>query len=332
MRERASSRADRGFSLIELAIAVVAALVVSGAVFGLLGVGQYAFRREPEPVDRHQSARLAMAMITQDVSRAGLNLPPFVQAFADNLNAAGPTAPTGVASDEIEIIGLTDCPAVAVCRSSGTTVATRERLPRCLTLPSLVALWDSLQAGVYWANEPDGAAAISCAGGGGGSNGHVVMAQGQDRFGSPPGGPTFNPEHMAQVLVVRYRVAADADGVSSLWRSAHNGIESSPQSSWQLVARGIEDLQVRYRNATGWQEQPGAVTCGTSCAAPTQADYDRIVRQVRVSISARSAAANLQGQTASLAGGSAVLGQLQQDVTPRAALIALAGSDTGRWF
>jgi hypothetical protein len=139
---------------------------------------------------------------------------------------------------------------------------------------------------------------------------------------------------MGTISVARYRIQVDAEGVPNLWRSAFGGEDlPSGQSSWQLVARGLEDLQVRYENAAGWQDTPGVVTCGTGtgCTSPTAGDYDRIIRTVRITLSARTIAPNLQGATSSAAG-TAVRGQLVTDVTPRAALMALtAGSGTTRW-
>jgi len=330
------SRRDRGFSLVELMIALVVTLVVSGAIFGLLTGGKNAFRREPELSDRQQNIRIAMASINQDVARGGLNLPPFVQAFADALDGTGPAGANGPASDEIEILTLTDCLQLSVCGPmSGTQVTTSEQLPQCMTLPSLVALWDANQAGVYWAEPPGAATTSSCPGtpGSGNLNGHATIPHGQSRFVNPPGGPGFNPLYMAQISVVRYRIQVDADGTPNLWRSAFGGEPVNGQSSWQLVARGIEDLQFSYLNAAGWQNRPGIVACSmTPCTAPTQADYDRIIRQVRVTLQARAMGVNLQGQTTSVAGGNAVRGQLQQEITPRAALIALTGTGTGRWY
>ena len=43
-----SNQGASGFSLIELTIAMVVTLIVSGAIFGLLTGGKTAFRREPE--------------------------------------------------------------------------------------------------------------------------------------------------------------------------------------------------------------------------------------------------------------------------------------------
>jgi hypothetical protein len=52
----------------------------------------------------------------------------------------------------------------------------------------------------------------------------------------------------------------------------------------------------------------------------TTNDWTSIVRQVRITLSARAAAANLQGQTTAAGGApNAVRGQLSTTITPRAA-------------
>lgn len=369
-------RREQGFSLIELMIAMVATLVIAGAVMQLVGAGQGAFRREPEVSDRQQNIRMAMSMIQQDVHGAGLGLPPFVQAFTTGLNAIGPTAPSGGRTDELEILALSACPSLDICRADGTGVTTTEALPACYGMPSLVALWNDNETGVFWgkepgASEPHSPCNVSGGGtgsgggnsggsggqgggnngngnggnnsgetsGGGGSgstsdsSGHVVLPHGQDRFHNPPGGPGFTPTKIGIISVMRYRVVVDSDGVPNLWRSAFGGSNINGQASWQLVARGIEDLQVTYRNAGGWNNVPGNVGCGANCGAPGTTEFSRIVRQVRVTLSARSTAANLQGQTTAPSGPSAVRGNLQQDITPRAALLALENATgTNKWY
>ena len=92
-----------------------------------------------------------------------------------------------------------------------------------------------------------------------------------------------------------------------------------------MIGRGVEDLQVEYLNAAGWQDVPGPITCGASCNPPGQAALDSVIRRVRVRLSARAAAANLQGQTTS-AVGSAVRGQLVTEIAPRPAISTL-----GQW-
>jgi hypothetical protein len=377
-----AGRRDGGFSLVELMIAMVATLVITGAVVQLVGAGKGAFRREPELVDRQQNVRMAMALITEDVRAAGLGLPSFAQSFTDGLDALGPNGPTGAKTDEIEILTMSACPTLDVCSSTGTTVTTWESLPQCYGFPTLVALWNQQDTGIFWAEAPgSGGGTNSCdasggttgstgggnsggqgnqnnnKGGDGGStdpgttttttttstdstssgstadkNGHTVIPHGKDRFHNPPGGPGFDPEKMGIISVMRYRVVVDAEGMPNLWRSAFGGSDVNGQSSWQLVARGIEDLQVSYLTGGGWSDTPGIVTCGANCAAPTDTEFGRIVRQVRIVLTSRTAATNLQGATAS-ATVSAVRGNLQSEIAPRAALMALNSSNgAARWY
>jgi prepilin-type N-terminal cleavage/methylation domain-containing protein len=367
------ARREQGFSLIELMVAMVATLVIAGAVMQLVGAGNNAFRREPEISDRQQNIRMAMAMIQRDVQSAGLGLPAFAQAFTNSLNGIGPTGPTGTPTDELEILTMTECPILTVCQSSGTTVTTWEELPACYGFPTLVALWNDTETGIFWGDAPGnggGSNACNASGGttgtgsGGGNsggkggknnnsssggntsgqssdggtgntgdkNGHVVLPHGQDRFANPPGGPGFDPTQMGIISVMRYKIIVDADGVPNLWRSSFGGSNVNGQSSWQMVARGVEDLQVTYRNSAGFADLPGVVGCGANCAAPTVADYNKIIRQVRVVLSARATGNNLQGATTSVAGGTRIRGQLQQEMTPRAALLALTGAGAGRYY
>ena len=48
---------QRGFSLIELTVAMTVTLIITGAMFQLLTAGKSAFRREPELSDRQQNIR-----------------------------------------------------------------------------------------------------------------------------------------------------------------------------------------------------------------------------------------------------------------------------------
>src|SRR5262249_40561309 len=81
------------------------------------------------------------------------------------------------------------------------------------------------------------------------------------------------------VQVVRYQIARDADQVPNLWRSATGGrsqvdgyaaVANPPGAAWQMVARGIEDMQVQYTDGTGGGlDQPQAID---PAAAPPQWD------------------------------------------------------------
>ena len=104
-------RDDRGFSLVELTVALVVTLIVTGAIYGLLAGGQSAFRREPELADRQQNIRVAMDLIMKDISNAGSGLPGFVQVFTPGLDSCS-GCPAGGATmglggnrtDELEML------------------------------------------------------------------------------------------------------------------------------------------------------------------------------------------------------------------------------------
>jgi len=99
-QERIIVESERGFSLLEVLISIMITLIVMGAVFGLLTRGQKTFQREPEVADLQQSARTVLDLVTRDILQAGAGLPPEYPAFS-RINGAGDSAPT----DILEIIG-----------------------------------------------------------------------------------------------------------------------------------------------------------------------------------------------------------------------------------
>jgi prepilin-type N-terminal cleavage/methylation domain-containing protein len=100
-KERIIVESERGFSLIEVLISMVVTLIVMAAVFGLLTRGQRSFQREPEVADLQQSARTALDLVTKDILQAGAGLPPEFPSFSRVVNGAGDAAPT----DVLEVIG-----------------------------------------------------------------------------------------------------------------------------------------------------------------------------------------------------------------------------------
>ena len=101
-----TSRSDRGFSLVELMVAMLVTMIISSAIYGLMAGGQNAFRREPELSDRQQNIRVAMDMIMNDVANAGSGMPAFMQTFTPGLNAfaSAPMGLDGQRTDELEIM------------------------------------------------------------------------------------------------------------------------------------------------------------------------------------------------------------------------------------
>ena len=187
-------RKERGFSMVELMVAMTITLIVSGAIYGLLTSGSTAFRREPELADRQQNIRVAMDLISRDVYNAGASLPTYSQVFtrvdaaggpctgAEGLNGCGPEGTLGAtaannrgqgdaggkdastASDVLEIVSTDErCRAQSAC--SGTpavtgTVVLRGRLPSCLGLPGLLLLTDNTSFTIQPAVVGTGARAV----------------------------------------------------------------------------------------------------------------------------------------------------------------------------
>lgn len=371
MSERAMSTRNRGFgevgfSLIELMVAMVVTLIVSGAIYGLLAGGQNAFRREPELSDRQQNIRVAMDLIRSDVLGAGSGMVPFVQAFTDGLDGTGPapavgqaTGASGNPTDVLEIltndgtcqdVALATAPAAA----AGPYVS-NERLPACFpdnTRTGFVYVGagaaDRISYGVVLAtaDSPTGTAPFQLL-----PIDPVAAAVNPlaGFCGDVPGGGVPSPTCTRAVAmsVVRYVIARDPaePTVPCLWRSASGQFDSAgtvvatpPGGNWQMVARGIEDLQIRYWTGVSgsFVDAPGVVACTAPCAVPTLAELNTIVREVQVTLFSRALAPNLAGQTLAPGAPNAVRGQLTTTVSPRAALQARnlipPGSLTPDWF
>jgi prepilin-type N-terminal cleavage/methylation domain-containing protein len=350
-----------GFSMIELLVAMVMTLIVSGAIFGLLTGGQNAFRREPELTDRQQNIRIAMDLIKRDVAGAGAGMVPFVQAFTDITDgfggapttgySAGPIAGTG--TDVLEVLTASgQCPSVTLPAAPAATDATwssaaNENLPSCFpdnTAPNSFFYLGSGAAtdrGAYAVRMGRGDVAATTA------PFQIVLAGAAnlnptggtsagfcDVIGAPTGVSTACTV-LFPIDVVRYQVAPDPDDptLPALWRSrtgkfnnagADIGGPAAGAGNWEVVARGIEDLQVEYFRNGAWATTAGTVFCDAPCTAPVNADYNRLVRQVRVTLSARATGrGRIQGARTSGVAPTAIRGQLQAVITPRAALTPL---------
>ena len=353
-------RHESGFSLIELMIAMVVTLIVTGAIYGLLAGGNSSFRREPELSDRQQNTRVAMAMIESDIASAGMGLPAFVQVFTGasgalpgGLNGVGPNG-----EDALEIVvGLPQCPATPVCARLGDSGAfqvfdTPIALPACVGLAQPAAAVAAgtppsrLGAAIYGQTALIGpltndGAANTC--GGLNTVGTKVAVQNDQGppwwrpFQGAAPAPGTAPTSVVPVEVVRYVIATDPNDPTNpgdinfrhLWRSTTGGrtaagdyaedpVDDPPGGNWQLVARGINDLQVQYLDGDAvLKDMPGVF------ADATQTNL--IVRQVNVTLSSRVASANISGFSGTDMSDPAQirLGQLTGQVVPRQALLHL---------
>jgi prepilin-type N-terminal cleavage/methylation domain-containing protein len=120
--------------------------------------------------------------------------------------------------------------------------------------------------------------------------------------------------------VIRYRIRPGADGVPNLERfssATNSNFIAGGIQQFEILARGIDDLQVRYTNANN------ATTDDAPVVDQNQLDYGSVIHRVAVTLSSRSEARNVQGMTTAASGPTAIRGTLTSEGTPRAALVTL---------
>lgn len=372
-----------GFSLVELLVAMVVTLVVSGAIYGLLAKGQSSFRREPELADRQQNIRVAMDLMQRDISTAGIGVPAFVQVFSRNLDACTDTtrcpldglqyAPglTSGQPDEIEIIANPgNYEGEATCHYGGGSASHVTMVTGTTNVPVNTVILVFMADGTWSLVNADALSGSSSGAGqcpAGTPHADIKFNTGGDITGlnQPSGlcapGTTGTASSSASCVpiqvgrgeVVRYRIRQDAQGVPNLYRRASGSWGSAANPNWQLVARGIEDLQIEYRHLdpvtgvamTTWDANPPAAACDPAnptaaccdpgcilptcqqpagCIPPTNAGYATLVTEARVTLSSRSEALNVEGAAQSTTSGNKIRGSLTATTTPRMALFALS--------
>jgi prepilin-type N-terminal cleavage/methylation domain-containing protein len=334
---RASSRGSQaGFSLIELIVAMTVTLFISGAIVQLMIAGQDAFRKEPEASDRQQNTRVAMDIIARDVYRAGDGLPQIAQVFGNGLDG-------GAGPDQLLIFAGANCPTLAGCNTTNaagkiTSVTTRDLLvvdpsSTCYQLPAaaggpLVLLGQGRQWAMYRAQQKAPAATPKCAGSVEATPKNDLInfphPTGMTEWQSAGWDPTKSVDFVIQAEAVQYRINPDTEGIPNLERSADGGI------SWEILSRGIEDLQVQYQTAASaktappsWLDVPGLVTCDDLpahlCANPSPGETERVVQRVRIRLVSRVVGPNQLAANVA----AARRGELVSEVAPRAATYTL---------
>ncbi|MBN2371080.1 MAG: prepilin-type N-terminal cleavage/methylation domain-containing protein [Vicinamibacteria bacterium] len=333
-----SDSGQRGFSLTELLIAMVATLVVMGPVLALLWDGQNTFTREPEVSERQQNIRVSMDLIQSDLLCAGGRMGALVQVFTDGLDGAGWNG-----TDVIQFLSTQgDCPDVKVHQVGGSAVNVESNflLPDCYTRSNYVLLiYDTGSA--YWAwvqNLPAGA-----------KFDFALGRQPDPPYSAFAPGTNLNlyggdPVRVVSLNFIRYQIAPDPtdQNVPCLWKSTTAGLDSGfvfsspPGPAWELVARGIEDMQVQYINGVGWTvggpnspaswtDTPGLICGGAPCVPGNEAHLNSAVRQVRVTLRARAVSVD----AIRAVGGKGVQGMTRDEVlvsstTPREVLLVLS--------
>jgi type II secretory pathway pseudopilin PulG len=353
--------AQTGFSLVELLVAMVVTVFVVGAMFGLLTSGQSAFKTQPERTDRQQNIRSSMDLIMRDVGAAGIGMPTFMQVFAMNKDNIGPATAATVAgeqTDQLSIIANTEgFENEIACKYPGGNSTELFMMANATKVisnePVLVIMTDGTWTIRYVTSDP------STNSGGGGQNSpckgtphmrfQFTAGKAQDPSGmNQPGGlceeNTYGNAHVgvdgttpsadddvngtcavAYVSmgdIVEYRICvpgladcvAGEAGVPNLERRVN-------ASAWQVLARGIEDMQVQY------VQSDAAATVLPGAPQVKANDYSTLTAQVRVTLSARGSAGQFQGATKAVnaaQGPMAIRASLTSQASPRMALWSLS--------
>jgi hypothetical protein len=244
------------------------------------------------------------------------------------LDGRGPMGPNGVRSDHLQIIGSIECPEVPINNITGANLETSIGFPDCYPEPAMFAISFTDGRTVWgWGHNLHS-----------GDNTDLNYPNGQQ----PPQSEISQPQSLAGAIaviplqLVRYEIANEPDGVPGLWRSDQGGMDADGDyqpatfcttndprcvdGDWRLVARGVEDLQVRYVRADNTLVDQAPLVTG----APPN-DWPALVKEVQVELWARATAPLLAGQRVSVGAGvpNAVRGSLVSSVVPRQALISL---------
>jgi prepilin-type N-terminal cleavage/methylation domain-containing protein len=314
-----------GFSLVELLVALVVTMIVSGSVFGLLSGGQEAFRKEPALSERQANIRAAMDMIVTDLSGAGAAMPasPRYSPWTER-RGRRPQRSGRRVTDELMLLteaagGLRAGDLRQQRDHGGHRRGHRPRRGRPVLrdLPRQQPLGDPAGHRRCTARGRErqlhGSHAVVTFASGAGEPLNVAGGVCAAGVGTAPGTVFTALLTIVPARVVAYRIRYDATGTPFLERRT-----SDDWATWQQVFPGIEDLQVRYQNGVSvaaaapgdFLDNPGAVTVATT-TAPTVAELDALVRRVEVTLGARALAVNLTGQAASVGVANAVRGQMR---------------------
>jgi len=312
----ASTDQTRGFSVVEILIALLITMLVMTSVFLLLQKSQTSFAREPEVSDMNGNARVGLDRISQDLAVAGFATPPNMAVMWSDGGGLTPDRIGIVYADpKVPVSRPRPCPMGGPCATIGTSAVVY--VDPFSFSPQPPNFSEAYQDGMvlFAIQGPNGdpacdnvapglvpfqlAAAPACAGAGGPANGPTACetlnltlgpAPYVTDLGPPAGFESDVSLHCAVIglfHVVQYRVnpLPPADNPQLERRDASLG------GQWSPVAGNIENLQVQYVQGLNeaFEDAPALL--------PVGADPSSWVTRVRITVGGRSESANLEGST-----------------------------------
>jgi prepilin-type N-terminal cleavage/methylation domain-containing protein len=311
-QDRSRDRA-RGFSLLEVLIALAITMLVMTSVFVLLQKSQKTFAREPEISATNANARAGLDRISQDLSVAGFATPSNMAVMWSDGGGDAPDRIAIVYADpEVPTSRPRPCPAGETCSTIGTS-AVMSIDPSSFS-PQPPNFSEAYQEGMtlFAIQGPNGDPACdavspglvpfrltstpACTGAGGPANGPsacetLILTLGPSSVSdlmTPPGFVTDVSLECAVIglyHVVEYRVSPlpPADDPKLERRDV------AMEEPWSPVAANIENLQIQYVQGQSetFEDTPAFMPVGT--------DPGTWVTRVRVTVGGRSESTDLAG-------------------------------------
>ena len=310
---------DRGFSLLEVLIALTITMIVMASVFMLLQKGQDSFRREPEVADMTANARAGMSRISQDLTIAGYNTPATMAIMWSDGGGLTPDEVTIIYADpDIPFSKPKPCGpnGGGPCKTIGTSAVLNIDPESFSSHPAdyekaykegmvLLALQgpngdpacDDAVPGVipFELTQPP-----SCTGAGGPASGPAGCSTLNLNHNPGKGSAEINPPSGFQndvttqcaiigvFHIVQYRINPLPPAVNP----ALERRDLVLGTDWAPVSANIENLQVQYTQGIveNFEDVPSLIPMGN--------DPNSYIMRVRITVSGRSESTNLQGSTA----------------------------------
>ncbi len=315
-KQAASTDCARGFSLVEILIALAITMLVMTSVFVLLQKSQKSFAREPEVSEMNANARAGLDRISQDLAVAGLATPSNVAVMWSDGGGLTPDRIGIVYADpEVPVSRPRPCPIGGPCASiGGSAVVNVDPFSFSPQPPNFAEAYQDGMT-LFAIQGPNGDPACdnvapgliafqltstpTCTGAGGPANGPSACetldltlgpAPAVTDLNLPPGFAIDASLHCAVIglyHVVEYRVnpLAPSNNPQLERRDAVTG------EPWSPVAANIENLQVQYVQGLNESFED------TPALMPVGADPSSWVTRVRITVSGRSESAGLEGGT-----------------------------------
>lgn len=314
----------RGFSLMEVLIAIMITMIVMASVFALLQKGQDSFRREPQVADMNANARSGLARISQDLTYAGYETPPNMSIMWFDGGGLTPDELTIVYADVNVPTSkpITGAPSATIGQSStlliDTTTFSAEPADFTQVYHSgqvLMAIQgpngvdpacDALAPGIVpFELTQDPTCTSAGSGGGGGKGGGGGGGGGCDTLQlnhNPSGGMNINVPNgfdnqvnqncatVGYFHVVQYRVNPLPPTPNPMLERRDLALVA-PNNQWIPVASNIENFQVQFAQGVNnvFNDVPPLIPMGN--------DLNSWITQVQVTVAGRSESTNLQGGT-----------------------------------